>query len=94
MRVAGSQRTNTYHAQATEQSIIATARAGRRVPPQLNCRQDIAFIDRYLAGDLEPQLVHAFEAHLQACPDCAAFLATYRKTVEVTRAFLKLQSLK
>jgi hypothetical protein len=34
----------------------------------------------------------AFEKHLGQCPDCSAFLNTYKKTIEVTKSFLKLQS--
>jgi anti-sigma factor RsiW len=42
---------------------------------------------------LDPRLRTALAAHLRDCPDCAAFLKTYKKTIEVTRVFLKLQAL-
>jgi anti-sigma factor RsiW len=37
-------------------------------------------------------LTAAFEAHMGRCSDCAAFLKTYKKTIEATRAFLSSQS--
>ena len=40
----------------------------------------------YLSDILDPQGTIAFEAHLAKCPNCMAFLATYRKTVEVLRS--------
>jgi hypothetical protein len=60
----------------------------------LTCKQEVSFIDDYLAATLDPRLSQAFDAHLSGCPDCVAFLATYRKTVEIMGAFLKLQSAK
>ena len=47
----------------------------------------------YLAGRLDPTVLAAFEKHLAHCPDCAAFLNTYKKTIEATKSFLKLQTL-
>lgn len=46
----------------------------------------------YLASNLSLKVTTAFEAHLSRCGDCAAFLKTYKKTIEATRAFLNLQS--
>lgn len=65
-----------------------------RLTQSLSCMQEVALIDRYLTSDLDPQLLQAFDAHLKACPECVAFLATYRKTIEITGAFLELQSRK
>ena len=36
-------------------------------------------LHRYLAGDLAPDAVGAFEAHVAACPDCARALAEERR---------------
>jgi anti-sigma factor RsiW len=55
------------------------------------CEDETALIGDYLSSNLSPQLAAAFEKHLQVCPDCAAFLTTYKKTIEATRAFLKAQ---
>jgi anti-sigma factor RsiW len=48
----------------------------------------VALIAGYLSSDLDPQRCQAFENHLKICDDCAAFLHTYKKTIELTRAFL------
>jgi len=48
----------------------------------------------YLAGQLSPEVLAAFEMHFVLCPDCKAFLNTYKKTIEVTNSFLRVNSLK
>jgi anti-sigma factor RsiW len=48
----------------------------------------VAFISGYLSSDLDPQTARAFEDHLAICGDCVAFLKTYKKTIDLTRAFL------
>src|SRR5262245_39553441 len=57
------------------------------------CREGVGFIDDYVSGDLSVASRAAFENHLKICPDCVAFLATYKKTIEITRSFLRLASL-
>ena len=52
------------------------------------CEDEIALIGNYLSSELSPPLLVAFQSHLEICPDCAAFLETYKKTVEATRALL------
>ncbi len=44
------------------------------------CRQVAALILRYLNDELDADTRQAFDAHLGECPDCAAFLRTYRAT--------------
>lgn len=55
----------------------------------LSCKEATALIMEYLNGSASPDVALAFEAHLADCPDCTAFLNTYKKTVELTRSFLK-----
>jgi hypothetical protein len=55
-----------------------------------NCRDEVEFIGDYLGNNLSAAERLAFETHLNTCPDCAAFLTTYKKTVAVTRSFLRL----
>ena len=45
-------------------------------------------IARYLAAELQGPALEAFERHLMLCPDCVAFLQTYRATIALTREFL------
>lgn len=52
------------------------------------CKEEIALIAAYLSDDLTSATRSEFEAHLKACSDCAAFLATYQKTIAFTRSFL------
>lgn len=59
-----------------------------------SCKNEMELIADYVVANLSPRLLSAFEQHLQACPDCAAFLRTYKKTIEITRSFLKTQSSK
>jgi hypothetical protein len=53
----------------------------------------VGLIADYLAGRLDPMVLAAFEKHLGQCPDCSAFLNTYKKTIEVTKSFLRILSL-
>lgn len=52
------------------------------------CRDATSLILDYLSGGLEPGTVSDFEKHLGDCPDCVAFLNTYKKTLELTKNFL------
>jgi len=56
------------------------------------CARQVALIADYISGQMTPEQRDAFAAHLHACPDCAAFLQTYQKTVELTRSFLRVRS--
>jgi anti-sigma factor RsiW len=53
------------------------------------CRDATNLILEFLSGELSPETKTEFEKHLEVCPDCVAFLNTYRKTVELTRSFLQ-----
>lgn len=53
------------------------------------CKDITDLILDYLTEQLDPKTVRAYEKHLRICPDCVAFLRTYKKTMELTRQFLK-----
>jgi anti-sigma factor RsiW len=53
-----------------------------------NCKQEVDLIGRYLSSDLRGRELAAFETHLAICPDCVAFLKTYKATIALTRKFL------
>ena len=55
----------------------------------LSCKEVTALMMEYLNVTISSDVALAFEAHLAVCPDCKAFLNTYKKTVELTRSFLK-----
>ena len=40
----------------------------------------------YLTEELDPDTTSEFEKHMRICPDCVAFLNTYKQTVQVTRS--------
>ena len=56
------------------------------------CEAAISMIGNYLTDSMAPRVRDEFEQHLSLCPDCTAFLKTYKKTIEVTRAFLRSQA--
>jgi len=56
----------------------------------VTCRQIDNFLMDYLDGSLGPRQSKAFEHHLSICPDCVAYLDSYRKTVALGKdAFAK-----
>jgi hypothetical protein len=59
----------------------------------LTCKKETDLIADYLTSNLNPRVAAAFEAHVGRCSDCAAFLRTYKKTIEVTRAFFEYANL-
>ena len=61
-----------------------------KTPGQIaSCKEEVTLIGDYLASSLSTRVAAAFETHMQACPDCVAFLQTYKRTIEATRVFLK-----
>jgi anti-sigma factor RsiW len=76
----------------TKSAPSGAKRASRPGSKLISCKKEISFISGYIADQLDNAERFAFESHLDACPDCAAFLATYRKTIELTRSFLQSRS--
>jgi anti-sigma factor RsiW len=50
----------------------------------MTCRELIDILGDYLEGELGPDVISQFERHLADCAPCRAYLATYRKTRELT----------
>jgi anti-sigma factor RsiW len=50
------------------------------------CKQIADLVFNYINDTLSPRVKRDFNQHLTICPDCVAFLNTYRKTVAVTRS--------
>lgn len=48
------------------------------------CKQIADLVFNYITDTLAPRVKRDFNQHLKVCPDCVAFLNTYRKTVAVT----------
>ena len=51
----------------------------------MTCRELVEFLSAYLDGELAPGERAGFDAHLSACPECLAYLNTYRATVTLGR---------
>ena len=65
----------------------------RKDSSNVTCKDATDLIGDYLADSLNPNERRAFEAHLSGCSDCTAFLATYTRTIDLTKSFLARQSL-
>jgi len=59
----------------------------------VTCKDATDLLGDYLNDSLNPEDRRAFEAHLSGCRDCTAFLATYKRTLSLTKNFLRSQSL-
>ena len=57
---------------------------------RITCKQEVILVADYVCGQISSVDCVAFEAHLRACPDCLAFLRTYKKTIELTRSLLRV----
>ncbi len=55
----------------------------------LTCEEVITFLLDYLSRELGREERSDFERHLVLCPSCAAYLATYERTVELGREALR-----
>lgn len=53
--------------------------------PEMTCREFIEFLDDYVESKQAADVRAAFERHLEECPDCVEYLATYRATIEMAR---------
>ncbi len=53
------------------------------------CREVLQLLTEYLEGDLAPTERAEFEKHMEACSPCRAFLRTYAKADELSRAALR-----
>jgi anti-sigma factor RsiW len=50
----------------------------------LVCQQAVELVTDYLEGALSRRDRRRFESHLQACPNCSAYLEQIRVTIELT----------
>jgi anti-sigma factor RsiW len=51
----------------------------------VTCQELIDFLLAYLDGELSADLRSKFEEHLALCPECCAYLSTYRATVALSK---------
>jgi anti-sigma factor RsiW len=55
----------------------------------ITCRQLISFIADYLGGEVTEDERATFERHLESCRSCRAYLASYRRTIHLSREALE-----
>ena len=55
----------------------------------ITCEELVTFLLDYLSQELDAEERREFERHLAVCPSCAAYLATYERTVELGREALR-----
>jgi anti-sigma factor RsiW len=51
----------------------------------MKCCEFVEFIIDYLEGELPAEQAAAFKEHLELCPPCIEYVATYQRTIEVGR---------
>ena len=49
----------------------------------MTCREFVDFLLEYLSGELSARERAEFERHLVQCPDCSAYLRSYRETIKL-----------
>lgn len=57
----------------------------RNVPGQLTCVEFEEFVHDYQEGALSPPERRIFDLHMELCPMCRVYFATYRQTIELGR---------
>lgn len=58
----------------------------------LDCKKATSLIQDYITSEVEPDTAKEFEKHLSTCPDCVAFLNTYKKTTDLVNSIFNQQS--
>ena len=58
---------------------------------EMNCESGVKLLMEYLEGTLAADVRAAVEAHVAACPRCVAFIASYRETPRLLRAFTEAE---
>jgi len=94
LNALGHRKTCPGSNQRKDSSLNNKSKIERATQPHHTCKDEVALIADYLSGRLDPLVIAAFEKHLKDCPDCTAFLNTYKKTIEVTKAFLRINPVK
>jgi anti-sigma factor RsiW len=51
----------------------------------MTCRELMGFLDDYVDGALAARERLGFEAHLAECPECIAYVRSYRDTIRLSK---------
>jgi anti-sigma factor RsiW len=52
-------------------------------PSRISCQELVELVTAYLEGALSAAETAGFEAHLETCPGCAAYVAQFARTINV-----------
>ena len=55
----------------------------RYLPGQLTCMEFESFVHDYQEGSLSPRERRTFDLHMDLCPMCRVYFATYLRTIEL-----------
>ncbi len=55
----------------------------------MTCRELLEHLDAYLANELDRETRLLVDEHLALCADCASYVDSYRKTIELSREALQ-----
>ena len=53
---------------------------------ELLCSDFVRFLDDYVEQTLSPERRAIFDRHMTVCPDCIAYLDSYRRTIAMGKA--------
>lgn len=51
----------------------------------MTCREVTDFLMDYVEGGLAEDVRRCFEEHMAECPDCIAYLTTYRASIQLSK---------
>jgi anti-sigma factor RsiW len=51
----------------------------------MTCRELAELLIDHIAGELAAEQEAALRSHLDACPECVHYVATYQLTIQITR---------
>lgn len=51
-----------------------------------NCAELLGSLSSYIDGDLNPELCHELEKHLDGCEDCRIVLNTTKRTIDLVHS--------
>jgi anti-sigma factor RsiW len=51
----------------------------------LTCKELISFLSAYLDGELPAEKQQLFDRHLSVCPDCVAYMESYKHTISLLK---------
>ena len=66
-----------------------TLERAANIGAKMTCREFSEFLDDYWSGALSAEGRAVFEAHLGQCVDCANYLNSYRRTIELGKEAVK-----